>query len=98
MDGAAVESELVARGGGVEFSVAADADDPDIRALLRRTPMPGAVQVTLEREPHFARAVALEGLVHRTIVARESRDGLLVAMGSGAQGVRGGEGWGGTVG
>src|SRR6188768_1795614 len=34
------------------FGLATEADDRDIRRLLRAHPMPGAIAVSLEREPH----------------------------------------------
>jgi hypothetical protein len=84
-------SECARRGGdssgsagadGVHFALATDADDAEIRRLLRENPMPGRVSVSLEREPDARRAAAVEGDVHHTIVARDSADGPITAMGS----------------
>jgi len=54
------------------FGLATDADDPDVRRLLRTHAIPGAVAVTLEREPHAGLAGAIEGDTHQTLIARDS--------------------------
>lgn len=58
---------------------AGPADDAGVRALLRRSVMPGAVRVAFTREPSFARGDGLAGSVDTTVVAE--RDGSVVAMG-----------------
>ena len=57
-------------------------DDPELRRLLRDNPMEGEIRVSLEREPNAFLAAAVEGEPHRTIVARDSRSGGIVGMGS----------------
>ena len=37
----------------IEYHLATQADDPDLRHLLRENPFPGRIQVTFEREPNF---------------------------------------------
>ena len=63
----------------VRFAVAGDADEADIRRLLRESPMRGAVSVTFEREPDYFRGADLAGGKDQTIVAYEN--GHLVCMG-----------------
>lgn len=53
-------------------------DDAALRDLLRRTPMPGKVELTFEREPSFFAACALNGSDTHTLVARA--EGKIVAV------------------
>ncbi len=55
----------------IRFGVAERADDPEIRALLRATPMAGAISLSLEREPNFFADHDLPGEVKTTIVAKQ---------------------------
>ncbi len=64
----------------IRFGVAERADDPAIRALLRATPMAGAISLTLEREPSFFADHDFPGEVKTTIVAKQ--DGRIVCCGS----------------
>jgi len=84
MDGAVAECELTGAGerrfGGVRFHLTTRADDADIRQLLRQTPMPGKISLSMEREPSHFDAAAIEGADHRTIVAVERSR--LIAAGS----------------
>lgn len=57
-------------------------DDAALRSLLRSTPMPGSIQISLEREPGYFAAAEREGGRHYTICARDLSSGCLVAMGS----------------
>ena len=50
---------------------AGEQDNPALRRLLRDTPMPGRIRITLEREPDFFRAAELEWNRHYTAVARD---------------------------
>lgn len=61
------------------FALATNADDADIRRLLRNNAMPGAVSLTFEREPDYFRGAAIAGAHDQTIVA--FRNGRLVCMG-----------------
>jgi hypothetical protein len=70
------------RADGVRFELATRADDAEIRRLLRENPMPGRISISLEREPDASLAAAVDGDVHRTIVARHPADGRLMGMGS----------------
>lgn len=64
----------------VRFALATPAHDAPLRRLLRENPMPGPIALSLEREPSFFAAAALEGPEHHAIVAVE--DGCVVAAGS----------------
>ncbi len=78
---AILERELtVVRAGRADFAVAGEADDADIRRLLRDNPMPGKVSLSLEREPHYFADAGLPGESKQTIVARDG--GRLVCAGS----------------
>jgi hypothetical protein len=75
------ERELtVVRAGREHFAVAGEADDADVRRLLRETPMPGKVSLSLEREPRYFADAGLPGEMKHTIVARLG--GRLVCAGS----------------
>lgn len=60
---------------------ATEADDADLRRLLRETPMPGPIQVSLEREPSFFAAARAEGGRQYTVAIRDQQTGQLAAMG-----------------
>jgi hypothetical protein len=52
------------------FALASTDDDADVRALLRRMVMPGAVSVAFTREPDYFAGEGLAGAHDRTIVHR----------------------------
>lgn len=60
-------------------ALAGPSDDSDLRALLRRSVIPGAVRIALTREPEYFAAEGLAGAQDVTIVVR--RDGHVMAMG-----------------
>lgn len=51
-----------------EFSVATPDDDAELRALLRETPIPGPISISLEREPNYFHRLPNE--TTETIIAR----------------------------
>jgi len=57
-------------------------DDAELRALLRAGVMRGQIDVTLEREPSFHRALAIEGDRHHTVVVRDTATAGIVYMGT----------------
>src|SRR5438093_4365727 len=76
MDGTAAAGQLMAphhsrADGAVRFEVASRQHDATLRRLLRENPMPGRISVSLEREPSYFAAAAIEGPEHQTIVAIE---------------------------
>jgi hypothetical protein len=62
------------------FGLASGADDSDIRRLLRAHAMPGAIAVSLQREPHSSLAASIEGEMHETLIARSRATGELCGM------------------
>ena len=68
MAGALLERELKAAESRIRFQVATQADDPEIRRLLRNNPMRGAISISLEREPNYFTEIPDE--TRTTIVAR----------------------------
>lgn len=73
---AAALRELTA---ATELAVARREDDADLRALLRRAVMPGAIRVAFTREPQYFAGEGLAGSDDITLVARQ--DGRLAGMG-----------------
>ncbi len=66
----------------INFALAAQADDAELRRLLRENPLPGAISLTFEREPCYFQAAAVEGPFHQTVLGREAETGEIVGMGS----------------
>ncbi len=77
MAGALLERELKTEN-RIRFHVATQADDPEIRRLLRNNPMRGAISISLEREPDYF--TEIPGETRTTIIARS--DSRLVCVGS----------------
>jgi hypothetical protein len=80
MAGTAAARALAERDGRFAFELASDSDDGAIRRLLREHALPGAISLSLEREPNAAIAAAIEGDVHQTLVARDQRTGDVAAI------------------
>jgi hypothetical protein len=66
----------------VSFELARPSDDEALRRLLRENPMAGRIAVSLEREPSYFRAAAVEGPFHQVAVGRDEATGEVVGMGS----------------
>ncbi len=82
MAGIAALGELSARrapAAAWELSLASPDDDADLRALLRRAVIPGAVRVAFTREPQYAAGEGVAGARDVTVLAR--RAGEVVGMG-----------------
>ena len=74
-------SELTAASGSSFVPAWASAqDNAALRRLLRETPMPGRIRITLECEPDFFRATKLGWARHYTALAREPAMGEVFAM------------------
>jgi hypothetical protein len=67
---------------GVTFSFATEADDADLRALLRSAPTGGDIALSLEREPSYFAASAIEGPAHHTLIGRDPTTNQLLCAGS----------------
>lgn len=66
--------------GGFAFSVAGPADEPEVRALVGRTPMPGALSVRFEREPDYFLGCDVMGDRCQVLIAREQATGELAGV------------------
>jgi hypothetical protein len=73
-------SQLTAHPFPLHIGFATEADEADLRRMLRETPVGGAVQLSFEREPNYFASVRREGLRHYTVLARDA--GKIVAMAS----------------
>src|SRR6185503_12584425 len=76
MDGTASSSELTSAEHSqherpLSFEVASAQHDAGLRRLLRESPMVGQISLSLEREPDYFAAAAIEGPECQTIVAVE---------------------------
>lgn len=65
----------------MRFELALREDEPAIRRLLRRTPIPGGITLSLEREPSAYAANAVASDHTQILVARAEESGEIVAMG-----------------
>ncbi len=63
------------------YELARPSDDEELRRILRETPFEGSISLTMEREPDYFLAAAIEGPFHQTLVLRESRSGEIIGMG-----------------
>ena len=68
-------------GSRYRFRLAEEDDDPQIRRLLRETPMQGLMRISLQCEPSYFESL-VPGELHQTLVAVEERSGRIVGMGS----------------
>lgn len=64
------------------FELATEADEAELRRLLRENPMRGAISLSFEREPNYFHAAAIEGPFHQTLVAREADTGEIIGVGN----------------
>jgi hypothetical protein len=68
--------------GRFRFELAGPADDAELCRVLARVVMPGQVQVSLRREPSYFAAAQVDGPFHQVVIARDSANGPIAAMGS----------------
>lgn len=66
----------------IEFLVAGEGHDAELRRLLREIPMRGAISLAFEREPYFHLASSVEGERSNTVLARERTGGRGIGLGS----------------
>lgn len=62
------------------FGIAGPADEPEIRALLASTPMPGALSVRFAREPDYFLGCSVMGDTFEVLIAREAGSGELAGV------------------
>ena len=67
--------------GRFQFDLATSRDDADLRTVLAATPMDGTVSVSMQREPSFFGAAAVEGDSHQVIVCRDQRENRIAGFG-----------------
>ena len=63
------------------FELATPSDDPALRGLLRQNPFAGSIAISLEREPDYFLASAVEGPFHETLVVRDSKTSMIIGIG-----------------
>ena len=78
---AANKQNSISPGSSFHLDFAVESDDAALRRLLRKTPMPGSIQITLEREPSYFNAMKAEGGRHHAFCARDRETGEIFAMG-----------------
>ncbi len=66
----------------MKYELAHAADDEALRRLLRNNPLPGALSLSLEREPCFFWGCGVEGERCETYVARDEAAGRVAGLGS----------------
>jgi hypothetical protein len=64
-----------------EYRLAQPSDDEELRRIVRESPFPGAISLSLEREPNYFLASAIEGMFHQTLVLCELKTGEVIGMG-----------------
>jgi hypothetical protein len=65
-----------------EIELASEADDPELRELLCRSPIPGQISVTFEREPSFFDSCRIRGDFFQVGVGRDRRTGEIIGVGT----------------
>lgn len=65
---------------GIQISLATPADDPSIRGLLRREPVPGRIAISYEREPDFSIGCEATGKNVAVLTARDVDTGEIVGV------------------
>jgi hypothetical protein len=65
-----------------EIELATEADDRELRDLLRRRSIPGSIQVTFEREPSFFDSCRIRGECFQIGVGRDRRTGRIIGLGT----------------
>jgi len=67
---------------GFEIALATPADDGELRELLRKSPVPGPISVTFEREPSFFDSCRVRGDFFQACVGRDHRTGKIIGLGT----------------
>lgn len=65
-----------------QFSLAGEAEDEELRILLRRIAMPGNITLSFQREPSFLLAEQAGSIASQVMVCRERTKEQIVGMGS----------------
>jgi len=64
------------------LELATAADDLELRELLRRSPIPGQISVTFEREPSFFDSCRIRGDFFQVAVGRDRTTGKIIGLGT----------------
>lgn len=64
--------------GRLRFERVTHRNEPEVRRLLRETPVPGWISLSYEREPDYLLSATIEGPTQQTVIARLAEDGRLV--------------------
>jgi hypothetical protein len=67
---------------GIEIKLATPADDDELRELLRRSPIPGPISVTFEREPSFYNSCRARGDCFQVAIGRDRQSGTIIGLGT----------------
>jgi hypothetical protein len=67
---------------GIEIALATPEDDSELRELLRRSPIPGPISVTFEREPSFYNSCRIRGDFFQIAAGRDRRSGKIIGLGT----------------
>lgn len=65
-----------------EIELASEADDRELRDLLRRSSIPGSIHVTFEREPSFFDSCRIRGGFFQIGIGRDGRTGRIIGLGT----------------
>ena len=65
-----------------EIGLANEADDDQLRGLLRRSPIPGSISVAFEREPSFLDSCRVRGDFFQVGIGRDRRTGNVIGVGT----------------
>lgn len=65
-----------------EFSLASEAEDEELRALLRRIAMPGNITLSFQREPSFLLAEQAGSIASQVMICTDRTKDQIVGMGS----------------
>jgi hypothetical protein len=64
-----------------QFELAQASDDAELRQIMATTPMPGHIAVSLQREPSWFEAAAIDGHFRQVVACRDLLTGRLVGFG-----------------
>jgi hypothetical protein len=72
--------EAMKNAGPLRFELVDSREESHLRALVRATPLGGAIETTLRREPDYFHGAVVEGPFHQVLAARSGASDEIVAM------------------
>src|SRR6266436_9354031 len=81
-DGNPKEGACMSGRGRFDFALAEEADDGELRDLLRHISMPGNITLSFLREPSFFLAEQAGSITSQVIVCKDRQKGQIVGMGN----------------